>query len=251
MELTELTAFFDTLLSSHDIKDFCPNGLQVEGRASVQKIITGVSANQALFESAAANHADVVLVHHGLFWHKQDNRPIKLMRQRLDVLFRHNMSLLAYHLPLDFHLTYGNNIQFAKKIGFAFKKIYRDKMNDIPFFFGTPHETLSGEALADRLRQRLDRNPFYLPGTANIIKKVAWCVGAASSAVCAAALHGADAYITGEVSEPAFAVAREMGIHFYGAGHHASEMFGVQALGQHAAEKFGLTHQFININNPI
>jgi dinuclear metal center YbgI/SA1388 family protein len=251
MELKTLIDFLDSLLSVQDVVDFCPNGLQVEGRSSIQKIVTGVSANQALFTKAVDAKADAILVHHGLFWYKADYRPIQLMRKRLDILFRHNISLLAYHLPLDFHLKYGNNIQFAKKLDFVFEEIYRDKLIDIPVFMGKVKSSVTGEALADRLKMRLNRVPFYIPGRTPSIEKVAWCVGGAPTGLYTAAEQGADAYITGEISEPIFSTARELGIHFYAAGHHASEMFGIQALGQYAAQKFELDHQFINIDNPV
>jgi len=251
MDLNELVCFADELLSVDNYSDYATNGLQVEGRSTVKKIITGVSANQALFDQAIAQKADLILVHHGLFWHKADNRPIQLMRKRLDVLFRHNVSLLAYHLPLDFHLIYGNNIQFAKVLGFNFEKTHCDRGTDLLIFLGELDQEITGENLSDRLTKRLHRKPFHIAGQTKTIRKIAWCVGGAQSGLYAAAKAGVDAYITGEVSEPIVSIAHETGMHLFAAGHHATEMFGVQALGEHLATKFNLEHQFINIDNPV
>jgi dinuclear metal center YbgI/SA1388 family protein len=251
MDLKTLVDYTNNLLCINDYSDYALNGLQVEGKNCIRKIVTGVSANQALFDQAIAADADLILVHHGLFWHKADNRPVQLMRRRLDLLFRHNISLLAYHLPLDFHLTYGNNIQFAKELGFVFEKTCMSDIANLLLFFGTLDKRIDGNSLANRLTKRLSRQPFYIPGTVQKIHTVAWCVGGAQSGLYSAATLGADAYITGEVSEPTVAIARETGIHFYAAGHHATEMFGIQALGRHLASAFNLDHQFINIENPV
>ena len=251
MDLNKLVCFLDELLSVDTYADYAINGLQVEGRSIVKKIITGVSANQALFNQAIAKEADLILVHHGLFWNKADNRPIQLMRQRLDILFRHNVSLVAYHLPLDFHLVYGNNIQFAKILGVDFERTHYDKMTKLILFLGELDKKMTGDDLSTRLTKRLHRKPFYIPGRTKTIRKIAWCVGGAQSGLYAAVKAGVDAYITGEVSEPVVSIAHETGIHFFAAGHHATEMFGVQALGEHLASKFNLAHQFIDITNPV
>jgi dinuclear metal center YbgI/SA1388 family protein len=251
MTLHRIVDFTDNLLDVSAFSDYALNGLQVEGKKNVRKIVTGVSANQALFEQAIDAKADLILVHHGLFWHKADNRPVQLMRKRLDILFQHNISLLAYHLPLDFHLSYGNNIQFAKALDFRFERTCTDKMTGLVLSLGKLNKTMEGHALADWLMRRLSRQPFYIAGKVKKIHNIAWCVGGAPGGLYQAAKQGADAYITGEASEPVVAMAREMGVHFYAAGHHATEMFGVQALGEHLALEFDLEHQFINIDNPI
>ena len=251
MELNKLVSFTDKLLNIGAYSDYAPNGLQVEGSADVKKIVTGVSANQALFEESVNREANLILVHHGLFWHKADNRPIQLMRKRLNILFQHDVSLLAYHLPLDFHLVYGNNIQFAKMLGLKFETTYADNLTKLLLFLGKLDKKMTGEQFSARLTKRLHRQPFYIQGKTKTIENVAWCVGAAQSGVYAAVKAGADAYITGEVSEPTVSIAQETGIHFFAAGHHATEMFGVQALGEHLATTFNLEHEFINIFNPV
>jgi len=251
INLKHLEKYLNHLLKVDAIEDYCPNGLQVEGKENIKKIITGVSANQALFDAAAKINADAILVHHGLYWKKEDPRPICLMRNRLKILMQHDISLLAYHLPLDYHLKYGNNVQLAKVLNFHFKKTFYSPNVHCEIFIGDLIKSSSGKDLVKHISKKLNRQPFYLPGQSKRIEKIAWCTGGAQEGVYDAALQGMDAYITGEVSEKTVHMARELGIHFYAAEHHATELYGIQALGKHVAQKFKLQYRFINIENPV
>lgn len=250
-ECIELVAYCNNLLESAAFQDYCPNGLQVEGRREVRRIVSGVTASQALIEAAIDAEADMLLVHHGYFWRGEAPPITGLKQRRIRALLEHDINLVAYHLPLDAHTRYGNNVQLAELMDW---RITGGLEVDNPRSIGLQGELaeeLSGEQLAVQLGERLRRKPMFIAGHDRPVKRLAWCTGGAQGYIEKAVALGVDAFITGEVSEQTFHIARECGIHFYAAGHHATERYGVKALGEHLAEHFGVEHQFIDIDNPV
>ncbi|NIF22971.1 type 2 GTP cyclohydrolase I [Candidatus Pantoea multigeneris] len=246
MNQFELEHIVNQQLNSSSFSDYAPNGLQVEGRAEVKKIVTGVTASQALLDAAVAHGADAILVHHGYFW-KSEAPVIKGMkRQRLRTLLVNDINLYGWHLPLDAHPHLGNNAQLAKMLDIEVKGEVMPLV-----FWGELKTPLSGEALAARISQVLDREPLHCGDNAPAeIKRVAWCSGGGQGFIDNAAAFGVDAYITGEVSEQTIHSAREQGLHFFAAGHHATERAGIKALGEWLADAYGLDVTFIDIPNP-
>ena len=244
---TEIEGHLAALLSVDRFKDYGPNGLQVEGRAEVCRVISGVTASLALIEAAIAAGADALLVHHGLFWRGQDGRVTGWMRQRLGRLLAHDLSLFAYHLPLDAHPDLGNNAQLAARLELAADARFGEQ--DLGFI-GPAAAGDDAGALAGRIARALGREPMLLPGDGRALRRVAWCSGGAQGYFEAAIAAGADAFITGEISEPQSHLARETGVAFLACGHHATERYGVAAVGAHLAARFGLEHHFIDIDNP-
>ncbi|OYU29349.1 MAG: Nif3-like dinuclear metal center hexameric protein [Burkholderiales bacterium PBB2] len=228
-------------------KDYGPNGLQVEGRAEVRHLVCGVTASLALIEAAIAAGADAILVHHGLFWRGQDGRITGWMKQRLARLLAADVSLLAYHLPLDAHAELGNNAQLGRVLGWQADGRFGEQ--DLGFI-GAAAQPLSLQALGEQIEQGLGRAPVLAPGDGRALKRVAWCTGGAQGYFEQAIAAGADVFVTGEISEPQAHLAAETGVAFIAAGHHATERYGVQALGQHLAQQFGLSQQFIDLPNP-
>ncbi|MBX3658380.1 MAG: Nif3-like dinuclear metal center hexameric protein [Ramlibacter sp.] len=246
----QLLDAFDDLLQPGRFRDYGPNGLQVEGKHKVGHIVSGVTASRAFIEAAIAARADALFVHHGLFWRGQDGRVTGWMKQRLALLLAHDINLYAYHLPLDAHPELGNNAQLALQLGLRAQGRFGEQ--DLGFC-GTCAEGDrfgSARALADHVQSVLKR-PVVLAGPAQrAIKKVAWCTGGAQGYFEAAIAAGADVFITGEISEPQAHYARECGVAFIACGHHASERYGAPAVAAHVASSLGLTHQFIDIDNP-
>lgn len=245
---TELDNFLSTLLQPERFKDFCPNGWQVEGKREIKKIVSGVTASLALIDAAIATKADVIFVHHGLFW-RGETRITGWMRKRLGRLIESNINLFAYHLPLDAHPTLGNNAQLGQMLGFEVTGRFGEQ--DIGWLgtLGVSHpDTL--EALSEQVRVKLGRDITVIGKSQQTIKKVAWCTGGAQGYFEAAIAAGADVYLTGEISEPQAHYAREMGVAYIACGHHASERYGAPAVATHAAAHFGLQHEFIDIDNP-
>lgn len=237
----------DQLLEAARYKDYGPNGLQVEGRERIGKLVTGVTASQALIDAAVREQADAILVHHGLFWRGQDGRITGWMKRRLSTLLSHNISLLAYHLPLDAHPTLGNNAQWGQHLGLVADGHFGDQ--NLGFIGPAPlHLTLEG--LAALVGSALGKDPTVVAGDGRPLKRVAWCSGGAQGFFEGAIAAGADVFLTGEISEPQAHYARETGVAFMACGHHASERYGVQALGEAVSRELGLTHQFIDIDNP-
>ena len=245
--ITTITNYIDGLLNSKSFNDYSPNGLQVEGKAEIRKIVTGVSATQAFIEVAIEKEADAILVHHGWFWDKEDPRIVGMKYKRLKLLLDHNISLLAYHLPLDAHPELGNNAQLAKRLDIEIEDVM-DKQG--VGNFGRLPEYISLEQLGENIEKSLVRKPMLIRGGDHAIRKVAWCTGGAQNWISKAAEAGVDAYISGEISEHTVHVAREMGVHYIAAGHHATERYGAMALGEHVAAKFGLQNEFVDIDNP-
>ena len=242
----ELEKIVNQQLNSGAFSDYAPNGLQVEGRTEVKTLITGVTASQALVDEAVARNADAILVHHGYFW-KSEPAVIKGMkRNRLRALLANDINLYGWHLPLDAHPTLGNNAQLAKLLDIEVKGEVQPLV-----FWGELATPLSGEALAKRIEERLGRTPLHCGDNAPAqIRRVAWCSGGGQGFIDSAAAFGVYAYITGEVSEQTIHSAREQGLHFFAAGHHATERGGIKALGEWLASEHGLDVTFIDIPNP-
>ncbi|HEX6362225.1 MAG TPA: Nif3-like dinuclear metal center hexameric protein [Albitalea sp.] len=244
---TEIESYTNALLDVGRFRDYGPNGLQVEGRAEVRTLVSGVTASRALIEAAIAAGADAILVHHGLFWRGQDGRITGWLKQRLELLLAHGVSLFAYHLPLDAHPELGNNAQLGARLGLQAAGRFGEQ--DLGFV-GAPAQPLALDALAERVTQALGRRPTVVAGDGRPLHRIAWCTGGAQGYFEAAIGAGADAFLTGEVSEPQAHLARETGVAFLACGHHATERFGAPAVAQHVAERFGLVHRFIELPNP-
>lgn len=251
VELTTLVNYCDALLDSAAFNDYCPNGLQVEGRAEVTRVVTGVTASQALVDAAVEAGADLLLVHHGYFWKGEGAAITGIKQRRLKALLSNDLNLLAYHLPLDVHAELGNNVQLARLLGWSIAGGLEPGNPRSVGLHGELPEPMSGEELAGQLAAALHRQPLHVAGNTRPIKRLAWCTGAAQGYIDKAIALGVDAFITGEISEPTVHAARENGIHFFAAGHHATERYGVQALGEHLAERYGIEHRFIDIDNPV
>lgn len=251
VELQQLVDYCDELLQAATFQDYCPNGLQVEGRARVRRIVSGVTASQALIEAAAQQQADLLLVHHGFFWKGEDARVTGMKRRRLGALLGSDISLLAYHLPLDAHPELGNNAQLARRLGLVEQGRFGTGAGAELACFGSLPEPLGVQQLGERIRQALGRAAQCIEAGAQPIRSLGWCSGAAQSYLEEAARRGLDAFISGEISEPTVHIAREYGIHYFAAGHHATERYGVQALGEHLAGRFAIEHSFVDIDNPV
>jgi dinuclear metal center YbgI/SA1388 family protein len=245
---TELEAYLAAYLDVPTFRDYCPNGLQVEGRASVARIVTGVTASLALIERAIALDTDAVLVHHGWFWRGEDARLVGPRRARAAALLAHEVSLFAYHLPLDAHAEVGNNAQLARRLGLRPEGRFGEQDLGV---VGAPAAPATLAAFAAHVGERLARAPLVIGDPGRAVKRVAWCTGAAQGMIEAAAATGADVFLTGEASEQTVHFAREAGLAFIAAGHHATERYGIDALGQHLAARFGITHVFVDIDNPV
>ena len=241
---------FDRLLQPECFKDYGPNGLQVEGKAQVARIVSGVTASRALIEAAIDARADAIFVHHGLFWRGQDGRVTGWLKQRLALLLAHDINLFAYHLPLDAHPEFGNNAQLGGKLGLEATGRFGEQ--DLGFLGRRADGAgfADAQALAAHLENVLKRPVTLVDGAQGAIKTIAWCTGGAQSYFEAAMAAGAQAFITGEISEPQAHYARECGVSFLACGHHASERYGAPAVAAHVAAQLGLEHRFIEIDNP-
>lgn len=244
-ERDEIENSLNALLCPQAFKDYGPNGLQVEGRHEVRRIASGVTASLAFIDAAIAAGADTLLVHHGLFWRGQDGRLTGWLKQRVKRLLEHDINLFAYHLPLDAHAEYGNNAQFGARLGLVADARFGDQNLG---FIGPAACTL--DALAATVERELQRAPLVLPGDGRELRRVAWCTGGAQGFFEAALAAGADAFLSGEVSEPLAHLARETGVAYLACGHHASERYGAPAVATQLATRFGVEHQFIEITNP-
>jgi len=243
----EIETYLATLLALERFKDYGPNGLQVEGRAEVRRIVSGVTASLALIDAAIDAGADAIVVHHGLFWRGQDGRLTGWLAERVRRLMSAGTSLFAYHLPLDAHAELGNNAQLGLRLGLAADARFGEQ--DLGFA-GTLATPLPCADFADRVQVSLGRAPLVLPGDGRALSRIGWCTGGAQGYFEAAITAGVDAFVTGEISEPQAHLARETGVAFFACGHHATERYGAPALAAHLAQRFGLEHRFIDIENP-
>ncbi|SEM96695.1 Nif3-like dinuclear metal center hexameric protein [Nitrosomonas marina] len=248
MHRNELEQYVNQLLEIPRFKDYCPNGLQVEGRANIHTIVTGVTASRALLEAAVPHRADAILVHHGYFWRGENACITGMKARRLELLLTNKINLFAYHLPLDYHTELGNNAQLAKRLEFI--ETGRFGEQDI-VVHGKLAEPMLLRALGEKISRVLKRKPLVIGNPEQNIQRIAWCTGAAQGYIDAAIAQNVDAYLTGEISEQTVHAARESGVALIAAGHHATERYGIQALGEHLSTKFGFEHRFIDIDNPV
>jgi len=248
MKLKELIDYTGQYLQVARFRDYCPNGLQVQGREDIKKIVTGVTASMALLEAADALGADLVLVHHGYFWKNEDARVIGIKHARLKFLLAHDINLAAYHLPLDAHPEVGNNTQLARVLGMR-PEGYAGEQGIVAY--GSLIADIPLVQFASQIAVALGRQPQVIGREGKIIRHAAWCTGAAQDYIEQAIELGVDVFISGEISERTVHVAREAGIAYIAAGHHATERYGIKALGEHLAQHFGLDCHFIDIDNPV
>ena len=247
----ELTTYLKQLLPDYADQDYCPNGLQVAGSDTVARIVCGVSANQALIDAAIAVNADAIIVHHGFFWKGEDPCLVGIKARRIASLIKHNISCFAYHLPLDCHPSLGNNALLGKALALGAITPLSLQGKQGLAYRGVCRPPLTCDALADRLQDVLQRAPQFVQAGEHKIEHVAWCTGAGQDGLEALAALGVDAYITGEISERTPALAKELGVHFFAAGHHATEVFGVRALGEQLALHFDVAVDFIDVPNEV
>jgi len=251
MKLNQLAKYLNTQLQIDKFRDYCPNGLQVEGKPEVKRIISGVTACQQLIDVAIEKQADAILVHHGFFWKGEPEAIVGIKKQRIQALLKHDISLLAYHLPLDSHAQWGNNVQLADVLDFEITGPIDINDKTVPGCMGRLKHAMSAKELSEHIALRLNRAPQHIGEEDDIINTIAWCTGGAQSYMSYAINEGIDAYLTGEINEPSVHNARESGTHYYAAGHHATERYGAKALGEHLSEEFGLEVEFIDIDNPV
>lgn len=248
IDLLALETYCNDLLDTPGFDDYCPNGLQLEAGGQVKRLMVGVTACQALIDAARDWQADLLLVHHGFFW-KGESPVLRGMKgRRIKSLFDAGISLMAYHLPLDAHPVYGNNAELGRLLGFAGSPAEQGKGLIWQADLESP---LSGKELASLLARVLGREPLHIEGRQQPIRRLGWCTGAAQGYLEQAAGMGLEAFISGEISENTVHSARELGLDYFAAGHHATERFGVQALGRHLAERFDLDYRFVDIDNPV
>ena len=242
----ELLAHLDGLLQPERFKDYGPNGLQVEGRGEIRRIVSGVTASRALIEAAVADGADAIFVHHGLFWRGMDGRITGWLKERIRLLLAHDISLFGYHLPLDAHPQWGNNAQLGRRLGLEGEAAFGEQ--NLGWIASA--DFADAASLSQHVEQALGRAPVCLPGAGRPIRRVGWCTGGAQGFFESAIAAGADAFVTGEISEPQAHLSRETGVAFIAAGHHATERYGAPALAGHVAAELGLEHRFVEIDNP-
>lgn len=250
VNIKELLSYNHQRLNVDRFRDYCPNGLQVEGKAKIEKLATGVTASMALIEQAIDWGADALLVHHGYFWKGENPTITGIKRDRLSALLTSNMNLLAYHLPLDAHPEVGNNAMLAKKLGIT---VTGGLQPDDPFsvgFVGELSQPQTIEEFSKHLEVVLARTPLAVGQGPERVKRIAWCTGGAQGYIDQAADLGVDLYLSGEISEQTTHIANERGLYYVAAGHHATERYGAEALGRELAEKFSLDHRHFEINNP-
>ena len=248
MDREQLRNVLDTLLDAARFRDYCPNGLQLEGRARIARVVSGVTASMALIERAVETNADAILVHHGLFWKGDDMRITGPKKRRIELLFKHQINLFAYHLPLDAHAKLGNNAQLAKQLGFTVTGRFAEQ--DIGFL-GKLKKPVSAKVLQSSISTALGRKALVVGPLGAIVQRIGWCTGGAQGYFDAAIAAGCDACLSGEISEQTTHLAREAGVPYIAAGHHATERYGVQAVGAWLRSKYGVAHQFIDDDNPV
>lgn len=244
----DLENYLNQLLEISRFRDYCPNGLQVEGHKQINTLISGVTASLELIEIAIACNADAILVHHGYFWKGEEPCIRGMKHQRLSLLLKHKINLFAYHLPLDAHLEFGNNIQLARRLGLQYDGTFGEQA--IAMHGQLANRMTLGD-FGKAIATSLNREPLIMGDLSQKVQRIAWCTGAAQGYFEEAIDARIDAFITGEISEQNVHMARESGVAFIAAGHHATERYGVQALGTHIAQRFGVNHEFIDLMNPV
>ena len=251
MKLNQLVSYLNRELSVDKFRDYCPNGLQVEGKSDVSRIVTGVTACQELIDVAVEKQADAILVHHGYFWKGEPEAIARIKKQRIQTLLKHDISLIAYHLPLDCHSVWGNNIQLADVLDLEITGPIDPNDSKTPGNIGRLKTPMTAKQFSNHIARCLNRVPQHIGEDDDMVETVAWCTGGAQGYMQYAINQGIDAYITGEINEPAVHNARESGTHYYAAGHHATERYGAKALGEHLAQEFQLDVEFVDIDNPV
>lgn len=246
-----LSTHVDDLLQCALFNDYAPNGLQIEGRDQIKRICTAVTASEEVILKAVAMNADTLIVHHGYFWKGEDPVLTGIKRRRVAQLLLNDMNLFAYHLPLDCHLELGNNACLARLFNIDHVQQHQAGKIDNLLWAGHLPKELSGNQLSHLLMEKLGRKPIHIEGNDRMIRTVAWCSGGAQDFLAEAHQLGVDAYLSGEISERTYYQAKELGIHYFACGHHATERYGIQALGNHISKRFGLEHFYIETNNPI
>lgn len=252
MNIFELEKILNDKLEAYKIKDYAPNGLQIEGKHEIKKIITGVTASQRLIDCAIEKGADLILVHHGYFWRNEDMRIINMKYRRIASLIKNDINLMGYHLPVDMAPSIGNNARLGQLLEIE------DVQGLDPFevnpliLKGRLKTPISGGEFAKVIEKALDREPLHIaPESDKLISTIAWCSGGAQDYIDKAAEFGVDAYLSGEISERTTHSARELDIHYYAAGHHATERYGIEALGEWLAAEYHLDVEFIDCDNPV
>ena len=250
MQREQLEAELNKLMQPQRFRDYCPNGLQVEGSTEISRLVTGVTASEALIDRAIELNADCLLVHHGYFWRGENQTITGIKKNRLRKLLLNHINLFAYHLPLDAHEEFGNNAQLGNLLGLVTEEV-TGRPGDLAIVaIGRPEQPVTLSELQTRVEGTLNRKPIVVGDPLAQIRRIAWCTGAAQSFFDLAVEAGVDAFITGEISEPSAHLAKEWGVAFVTAGHHATERYGVQAVGEFLAREFDLQHQFVDIENP-
>lgn len=249
--LREVLTLLDQTLEPARFSDYCPNGLQVEGRAEVRKVVTGVTACQALIDAAVARGADAILVHHGYFWKGEDARVTGMKRARLKTLLAHDISLLAYHLPLDAHPVFGNNAQLARVLGLTIDGALEPGNPRSIGNTAVLPSPMSAQEFSDHVTSQLGREPLLIAGGPAEIRRIGFCTGGAQGYIDQAIALGLDAYLSGEISEQTVHAARECGIHYFAGGHHATERYGIRALGEFLQLETGIEVEFVDVDNPV
>lgn len=251
MTQDQLSSYLYDFLNCALYTDYAPNGIQVEGKTNIKRLCTAVTASEGVIDQAIAWQADALLVHHGYFWRGEDPVIKGMKRQRVSQLLKHEINLLAYHLPLDCHIELGNNACLAKLFMVKSVEMHQAGNTKNLLWSGTLAKTMAANKFTEFLKKVFRRTPLHISGTHKKISSIAWCSGAAQNFIEEACKLGVDAYISGEVSERTYYEAKELGIHYYSCGHHATERYGIQALGQHLASYFDLEHLFIDSDNPV
>ncbi len=251
MKREELANYLGEFLNTAKYNDYAPNGIQVEGKDQIKRICTAVTASEDVITQAADWQADALLVHHGYFWRGEAPVITGIKKQRINHLLLNNMNLMAYHLPLDCHLELGNNACLGKLFPLQSIKTHKVGNVDNLLWSGSFAKPIEADALTDLIASKLNRIPLHIAANKQAIRSIAWCSGGAQDYIDEAYKLGVDAYLSGEVSERTYYQAKELGIHYYACGHHATERYGIQALGQHLATTFQLDHLFIDSDNPV
>ena len=248
--LQEIVSYTNQYLRINEFADYCPNGLQIEGQANISKLASGVTASLAFIEQAIEWGAQCLLVHHGYFWKNEAAPIVGMKKRRLQTLLAQDIGLMAYHLPLDAHPVVGNNVQLAQRLGIRSLEPLQKNAKSPIGNVGQLEAPIAAQEFVARCEQALGRTALHIDSGPERVQRIAWCTGGAQHMIEDAVEQGVDVYLTGEISEQTVHTARECGLHFISAGHHATERYGVQALGSHLAERFDLQHQFFDIENP-